>query len=155
MLFCAFGCPLCPLCFLPLALAPSPLAFTVAFGSHSPCIPLAFGSHYPLAYPLHSARIPCTILGGSGRVGGSGRWVGSALGGGSGRWVGSPSALPLCPCPETCPPPPLLPPSPRGGLICFAPAALASCWRFSVLRPPQSVGSNQIVNVPPLIGLGA
>ena len=124
MLFCAFGRFPKPLCFIPLALTSSPLAFTVAFPSHSPCIPLAFGSHYPLASPLHSAFIPCTTLGVSGC-----RGVGSARGVGvSGRLgcrgVGSVArlslSLPPSPSPKyfPLPPPPVPLPCPEGENIC-------------------------------------
>ena len=145
---------------LPLApLPPIPCPLPPCFCG---CIPLAFRSHYGFSSPLHSARIRFSsppspfacLVGSGGRVGGSGRWVGSARGGGSGRWVGSPSPFPLAHRPKTCPPPPLLPPSPRGGLKIFTAAALESCSRFSVLWPTQPVCSNQIVNVSPFIGHG-
>ena len=141
----------------PLLFTPCPYPLPPCF---SGCIPLAFPSHSPRAIPSHSPRIRfscaapslgCRGVGVSGRLGvsgcldGSGVWV-SALGG------CSPSPLAQAACPKTCPPPPLLPPSPRGGLIKFAAAPLSGRSRVLVLRPPQSVCSNQIVNVPPLIG---
>ena len=112
MLFCAFGFFFCPLCFIPPAPTPCPLALAVAFGSHSPCIRLAFPSRFPFAFPLHSAFIPCASLGVSGcREGVSGCRVGGV---GSGGRVGV-SALPLPlppakahklpPAPSPCPPP--------------------------------------------------
>ena len=123
MLFCALGCTPCPLCFLPLALTPSPLALAVAFPSHSPCIPLAFPLRYPLAFPSHSVCICSAILGVSGC-----RGVGSAWGVGvSGRLgcrgVGAVArltlSLPPCPSPEDLPPSPPSPPLPEGGSYIF------------------------------------
>ena len=117
------------------------------------CIPLAFRSHYGFSSPLHSPRIPlsCPSPAFRGRgVGVSGRGVGSGVGVsgrgvGSGRVGGSPPA----PCPhwrsKTAPLPPLPPlPVGRGG-VKFAPTSLSLGGRLSIIRPPQSVCSYQIV----------
>ena len=89
----------------------------------SGCIPLSFPFHSACAFPFHSACIPLSF-------------PAPALGcrgvGWSGRGVGSVG--------------------PGRGGVKFAPPSLSLGGRFSVLRPPQSVCSNQIVNIPPLIG---
>ena len=114
-LFCAFGsvAPPCP--FAPYPLPPSPLLLRL----HSSCIPLALRLFFPFAFRSHSVFIPSITLCVSGRVGWSGRWVGSVGRVGSGRWVGSVGrlalALPPCPSPEDLPPSPPSPPLPEGG----------------------------------------
>ena len=117
MLFCAFGFFLHPLCFTPLAPPPSPLAFTVAFPFHSPCIRLALSPCIPLAFGFHVQRHPWGF-GVSGCLDGSGcRGVWVARVSGCLLWV---AALPL-PLPKQlarrlAPLPPFSPP-PRGGVL--------------------------------------
>ena len=132
----------------PLTPPPSPLP-----PCFSGCIPFAFPSHYGFSSPSHSARIPLSYPSPafSGRgVGVSGRGVGSGVGV-SGRGVGSGRLCPAPPaaCPhwrsKTAPLPPLPPlPVGRGG-IKFAPTSLSLGGRLSIIRPPQSVRSYQIV----------
>ena len=133
----------------PLLFTPCPFPLPPCF---SGCIPLALPLHSPRAIPSHSPRIRfacaapplgCRGVGVSGRLGVSGCLDGSGVGvsgcldgsgvGVSARGVGSPLTLPLAPRPETCPPPPLLPPSPRGGLIKFAAAPLSGRSRVLIL----------------------
>ena len=126
MLFCAFGFFLHPLCFTPLAPSPSPLAFTVAFPFHSPCIRLALSPCIPLAFGFHVQRHPWGF-GVSGCLVGSGcRGVGTARvsgcrGVGTARVSGCRLGVSALPCPfplplarRHAPLPPFSPP-PRGG----------------------------------------
>jgi len=103
MLFCAFGCFPCPLCFLPLAPSPCHLAFTVALPSHSPRIRLLLSPRIPLAFCSHSLRQPFGVwVSGSRlgcRVGVSGSRLGCrGLGSGVGvsAWL-FPAPLPASP----------------------------------------------------------
>ena len=64
-----------------------------------------------------------------------------------------PSASP--PQPAGFPPLPPSPPTPRGrGGVKFAPTSLSQGGRCLIVSPPQSVRSNEVVNVPPFIGHG-
>ena len=64
-----------------------------------------------------------------------------------------PSASP--PQPAGFPPLPPSPPTPRGrGGVKFAPTSLSQGGRCLIICPPQSVRSNEVVNVPPFIGHG-
>ena len=137
-LFCAFGSVVGSGCFCPLPLAAAILLLRL----HCLCIPLALRLFYPFAFRSHSAFIPLASLCGVCRVGVSAAVSGCRV---SGCRVSAccspPSRLPcrLCPCPL-----PLVPSPARRGEI-FAAAPLTRCSRLSVLRPPQSVCSNQIV----------
>ena len=108
MLFCAFGFFLHPLCFTPLAPSPSPLAFTVAFPFHSPCIRLALSPCIPLAFGFHVQRHPWGV-GVSGCLVGSGcRGVGTARvsgcrGVGTARVSGCRLGVSALPCPFPLP----------------------------------------------------
>ena len=92
MLFCALGCPLCPLCFLPLAPSPSPLALAIAFPSHSPRIRLALSPRIPLAFGFHVQHLPWGVWVSGCRVGSGCRGVWTARVSGCRLWV---SALPM------------------------------------------------------------
>ena len=117
MLFCAFGCSLCPLCFLPLAPSPSPLALAVAYPSHSPRIRLALSPRIRLAFGFHVQRHPWGVWVSGCRVGSGCRGVWTARVSGCRLWV---SALPMpAPLPlalRLAPLPPFSPP-PRGGVL--------------------------------------
>ena len=57
------------------------------------------------------------------------------------------------PQPAGFPPLPPSPPTPRGrGGVKFAPTSLSQGGRCLIISPPQSVRSNEVVNVPPFIG---